>query len=88
MNTNRTALTLLAIFLVVWIITGPAIGFVVDALWFDALGYWTIFVTSLGTQVAVWGAVFVLALIILGINARMAWKYSPCNCAWLAGTSG
>ena len=88
MTTNRTALTLLAVFLVLWIVTGPAIGFVVDALWFDALGYWTIFVTSLGTQVIVWAVVFLLAVAILGFNARLAWKDGPWNFAWLAGTSG
>ncbi len=87
-STNRSTLVLLGIFLVIWVATGPAIGFVVDALWFDAMGYWGIFATSLGTQVAVWAGVFVASVLLLGLNARMAWKDAPWNFAWLAGSSG
>ncbi len=87
-SSNRSALVLLAIFLVFWVTTGPAISLVVDALWFEALGYWSIFATSVGTQVVVWVATFVVAVVYLGFNARSAWKDAPWNFAWLAGNSG
>jgi uncharacterized protein len=87
-KSNRSTLVLLAIFLVVWVAAGPAIGLVVDALWFDSMGYWDIFVTTVGTQVGVWAAVFVLSLLFLGINVRLAWKDAPWNFTWLAGSTG
>ena len=71
-KSNRSTLVLLAIFLVVWVAAGPAIGFVVDALWFDSMGYWDIFVTPVGPQAGVWAAVVVLSLPLLGINGRPA----------------
>lgn len=85
---NSSTLLVFAVFLVLWVSTGPAIDFAVDALWFDALGYWGIFATSVGTQIGVWAAVFVLSVAFIGINARLAWNDAPWNFAWLAGTTG
>jgi uncharacterized membrane protein (UPF0182 family) len=85
---NRSTFVLIGIFLVLWISTGPAIGLVVDGLWFDSLGYWNIFATSVGTQVVVWAVAFVTTVLFVGFNARIAWKDAPWNFAWLAGTSG
>ena len=79
MKPNRAINLAVVLILLLWFGFGTAIALAVDYLWFDALEHGTLFMTSLKAQVGIWLAVFALAVVAIGLNARAAWKDAPIN---------
>ncbi len=50
--------------------------FLVDWLWFSAIGYRTVFWTTIGAKAAVFFAVFAPTIVILWVNGLIAWRLS------------
>ncbi len=61
-----------AIIIVALIILSLGGNFLVDLLWFGALGYRAVFVTMIGAQVAIFAAVWVVAFIAILISGLVA----------------
>jgi uncharacterized protein len=72
-----TALLIAIIMLVVLLIVlGSMVGFVVDWLWFSAIGYWNVFWTIIVAKAEVFLAVFVATASILWLNGALAFRFA------------
>ena len=58
------------------ILLGLAGDFLVDWMWFSAIGYLQIFWTTIGTKAGVFFAVFVATAVIVWANARLALNFT------------
>jgi uncharacterized protein len=69
------ALIIAAIMMVLGLILIELVSeFLVDWLWFSAIGYAQVFWTTISTKAAVFVTVFVATMIILWINGVLAWR--------------
>jgi uncharacterized membrane protein (UPF0182 family) len=69
------ALIIAAIIVVVGLILMELFGeFLVDWMWFSAIGYVQIFWTTIGAKAAVFTVVFVATAIVLWVNGVLAWR--------------
>jgi uncharacterized protein len=78
--------------LICLILLGLTGNFLIDWLWFSALGYWGVFWTTVVAEAAVFFAAFVATVIILWLNgslayrfARSLWMQRPADFAWKRG---
>ncbi len=69
-------LLLLALF-VLWLANQPLVSIAVDWLWFDAIGYLSIFQISLTAKVGMWLGGLLLSGLFLAINLRIAVRDAP-----------
>ena len=76
------AITMLVIFLIV---LGSMVGFVVDWLWFSAIGYLNVFWTIIVAKAEVFLAVFVATASILWLNGALAFRFA--RTPWMARRS-
>src|SRR5208337_859998 len=58
------------------ILLGSMVGFVVDWLWFSAIGYLNVFWTIIFAKAEVFLAVFVATVIILWVNGSLAFRFA------------
>ena len=77
------------VFLICLILLGLISGFLVDWLWFSAIGYLGVFWTTIVAEAEVFFAVFVATAIILWVNgslafrfARSPWTQRPADFEW------
>lgn len=77
MQIPRWLQTVLLVAVVLWMVNQPIIAIVVDWLWFDAIGYLSIFQTSLWAKVGMWVGGLLLALGFLGVNMQVAVRDEP-----------
>jgi uncharacterized membrane protein (UPF0182 family) len=69
------ALIIAAIIVVVGLILMELFGeFLVDWLWFSAIGYVQVFWTTIGAKAGVFAAVFAATLVVLWLNGVLAWR--------------
>ena len=85
-SNNAVNFALLAL-LLLWFGLGTAIALAVDYLWFGALDHDALFMTSIGARLGIWLITFTLGLLLIGGNARAAWRDGPINFGAL-GTGG
>ena len=64
---------------VIWLGHRLAVDVLIDWLWFDAVGYDTVFRTTITAQIGCWVAGFALAAVVLGLNLRVASGRAPLN---------
>ena len=64
---------------VVWLGHRLLVDVLIDWLWFDAIGYASVFKTSLTAEVLCWAGGFITAVIALGFNLRVAIQRAPLN---------
>ena len=64
---------------VVWLGHRLLVDVLIDWLWFDAVGYASVFKTSLTAEVLCWAGGFITAVIALGFNLRVAIQRAPLN---------
>ena len=70
---KRYKLVLLGIVVIaVWVLLGGGMSLYVDALWFDSLGYYSIFQTVIWLKFASWMAGFVVSVLLLWLNFWVA----------------
>jgi len=70
---KRYKLVLLGIVVIaVWILLGGGMSLYVDALWFDSLGYYAIFETVIWLKFVCWMAGFLVSVLLLWLNFRLA----------------
>ena len=74
---KRGSLALAASIVAILIIFAILSRFLVDLLWFDALGFRAVFTTIWVTEIAVFFAAAVLSFIILLLNGLIAVKATP-----------
>ena len=55
---------------------GPAANFLVDWLWFSAIGYVDVFWTILGAKVALFLVVFAASAVLLWLNGSLAYRFA------------
>jgi len=60
------------VLLLLWFTHKALVAVAVDWLWFDAVGYLTIFKTSLGARVALWVGTFLASAAVMGANIKVA----------------
>src|SRR5215472_4103110 len=77
------------IVLICLILLGRAADFLVDWLWFSAIGYLDVFWTTIGAEAEVFFAVFMATAIILWVNGSIAarfagspWTHRPADFEW------
>jgi uncharacterized membrane protein (UPF0182 family) len=58
------------------ILLGLMADFLVDWLWFSAIGYSHVFWTTIGAQAGVFSAVFVVTALILWVNGSLAFRFA------------
>jgi uncharacterized membrane protein (UPF0182 family) len=63
---------LLAALVVAFIVLSFGDGLIVDLLWFDSLGYRDVFTTTILAQLAIFGVVWLIAFIAIGLSAVIA----------------
>src|SRR5215813_864109 len=80
----RVFIVVVIIFLICFILLGIIGGLLVDWLWFSAIGYLSVFWTTIVAEAEVFSAVFIATAIILWANgslalrfARFRWKQDP-----------
>ncbi|MFT5683948.1 MAG: uncharacterized membrane protein (UPF0182 family), partial [Myxococcota bacterium] len=66
-----------AIVILLWLGNRPITGIAVDWLWFDALGYLSVFKTSLTAKVGMWVLGLVVTAGFIGANLRVAVRDEP-----------
>ncbi len=66
-------LVLAAILIVGLLILGLGDQIIVDLLWFDSLGYGSVFRTMIGAQIAVFAAVWLVAFLVIGVSGLAAY---------------
>jgi uncharacterized membrane protein (UPF0182 family) len=64
---------------VVWLGHRLAVDVLIDWLWFDAVGYDTVFRTTITAQAATWVGGFLVAAAALALNLRLATRRAPLN---------
>ncbi len=70
---KRYKLVLLGIVVIaVWVLLGGGMSLYVDALWFDSLGYYAIFETVIWLKFISWMAGFLVSVLLLWLNFRVA----------------
>ena len=74
---RRPLLISVGIVFVLGLILTSASGFYTDALWFDQLGYLSVFTTQIKAQVAVFFVVALIAGLVIWLNIFIAWRSRP-----------
>ena len=64
---------------VVWLGHRLVVDVLIDWLWFDAVGYDTVFQTTITAQAACWIGGFLVAAAVLALNLRLATGRAPLN---------
>jgi len=72
----RALLVAVIIFWVCFVLLSPTAGFLVDWLWFSAIGYFSIFRTIIVAEAEVFIAVFITTAIILLVNGSLAFRFA------------
>ena len=85
----RALIVVAIIFLICFILLELTSGFLVDWLWFSAIGYFGVFWVTTVAEASVFFAVFLLTAIILWVNgslafrfARSQWTQRPAEVEW------
>src|SRR5215813_13568489 len=85
----RVFIVVVIIFLICFILLGIIGGLLVDWLWFSAIGYLSVFWTTIVAEAEVFSAVFIATAIILWANGSLAlrfsrfrWKQHPVDFEW------
>ncbi|MDH5719393.1 MAG: UPF0182 family protein [Spirochaetia bacterium] len=73
---NKLILLLAALFIIFLPLSSEIAGFLVDKKWFSAVGYSEVFWTTLTSKGYVFITFFLIFLILLKINYRVAWRLS------------
>ncbi len=68
---------LAAAVIVVLILLGVADEFLIDLLWFSALGFKPVFLTAFFARIAVFGVVFIIAALAFYLSGVIALRFSP-----------
>ena len=72
----RALLVAVIIFWICFVLLSPTAGFLVDWLWFSAIGYFSIFRTIIVAEAEVFIAVFITTAIILLVNGSLAFRFA------------
>jgi len=72
----RALLVAVIIFWICFALLSPTAGFLVDWLWFSAIGYFSIFRTIIVAEAEVFIAVFITTAIILLVNGSLAFRFA------------
>ena len=72
----RTLIVTAIIFLICLILLGLTTNFLVDWLWFSAIGYFGVFWTTIIAEAEVFFAVFLATAIILWVNGSLAFRFA------------
>jgi uncharacterized membrane protein (UPF0182 family) len=72
----RVLIIAVIVILICLILLGLISGFIVDWLWFSAVGYWSVFWTTIVAEAVVFFSVFVVTAIILWINGWFAFRFA------------
>ena len=72
----RALLVGVIIFWICFALLSPTAGFLVDWLWFSAIGYFSIFRTIVVAEAEVFIAVFITTAIILLVNGSLAFRFA------------
>jgi len=72
----RRVATVVIIIAACLIALGPAANFLVDWLWFSAVGYVDVFWTILGAKVALFLVVFAASAVLLWLNGSLACRFA------------
>jgi uncharacterized membrane protein (UPF0182 family) len=74
---KRYKLVLLGIVVAaVWVLLGGGMSLYIDALWFDSLGYYKVFETVIWLKFISWMAGFLISVLLLWLNFRLASRRS------------
>lgn len=71
----RAFIVIVAVFLICLILLGLVAGFLVDWLWFSAIGYLSVFWTTIVAEVEIFITVFVVSSIVLWANGSLALRF-------------
>ena len=72
----RALIVTAIIFLICLILLGLISGFLVDWLWFSAIGYFGVFSTTIIAKAEVFFAVFLATAVILWVNGSLAFRFA------------
>src|SRR5262245_56676364 len=72
----RALLVAVIIFWICFVLLSPTAGFLVDWLWFSAIGYFSIFRTIIVAEAEVFIVVFITTVIILLVNGSLAFRFA------------
>src|SRR5271167_3941750 len=72
MRTRNLVIALAAILVVAMLILGLGDQLLVDLLWFDSLGYGSVFRTTIGAQVAVFAIVWLVGFVAIAASGLIA----------------
>ena len=72
----RALIVTAIIFLICLILLGLISGFLVDWLWFSAIGYFVVFSTTIIAKAEVFFAVFLATAVILWVNGSLAFRFA------------
>jgi len=72
MRPRLVLFSLLAALVVAFIVLSFGDGLVVDLLWFDSLGYREVFTTTILAELTIFGVVWLIAFVAIGLSAMIA----------------
>src|SRR6185437_12586736 len=76
MRTRNVLILLAAVVVAILVVLSLADGMIVDYLWFGSLGYGEVFTTTLMAEVAIFAAVWVISVVIIGVSGLLALRFS------------
>lgn len=72
---NRTRLIVLAVLVIGWLILSALSGLITEAIWFNHLGFGSVFWKVLNAKLVIYAAIFTLTFILFFLNLKLALKH-------------